>query len=262
MSPDCLGDRRDHRQQLMLVVRLLRHRLAHDQLQPVDRDLRVVALDESIGPLHDPRLRIREVVLRLRVRFRRVWRLARGGGLGLRAGLQRPFGLADPRQATLAPLQFRGQFIALLIRPVHRVLGRIRRLGLRQQLAHLVPQLPLFLWHASVTHRLVLRGVRLDLRAVEGHATDPRGAQLARPAAAPARRSPATPPDAACENPRSCGGPARCPRPARETPRPRPTVGASCGTRTRRHSTRRRAASSSSPGGTADTRARPARTRS
>ena len=96
-----------------------------------------------------------------------------------------------------------------------------------------------------------------------GHLTLWHDVRGERPAAAPARRTRAARSGAACENPRSCRGPGRCRQPARdETPRPRPTVGASCGTRTRRHSTHTRAASSSSPGGMADTRARPPRTRS
>src|ERR1700729_1194927 len=51
-----LRDGGDHRQQLPFVVRLLRHGLAHDQLQIVHRDLDVVGLDEAVGALHDPRL--------------------------------------------------------------------------------------------------------------------------------------------------------------------------------------------------------------
>ena len=79
VPPDCwrMGA---NRHELMLVVRLLGHGLAHDQLQGVDRDLRVVALEESAGALHDPRLRIGEIVLRRRLRFGGVRRLARGGG--------------------------------------------------------------------------------------------------------------------------------------------------------------------------------------
>jgi hypothetical protein len=177
-----LDDGGDHRHELMLVVRLLGHGLAHDQLQNVDGDLRVVALDESVWALHNPRLQIREVVLRLRLRFGRVRRLARSRGLRLRASLQRPFRLPDPRQAALAPLQFRRQFVALLIRSVRRVIGGIRRVGLREQLPDLVAQLALFRGHAAVANGFVFRGVRFDLCAVQRHTTDPRRPQLARQA--------------------------------------------------------------------------------
>jgi hypothetical protein len=61
-----------------LVVRFLRDRLAHDQLQIVDCHLHVVALDESVGAFYNPRLRIGEVVLRLRLRLRPL------GGFGRR----------------------------------------------------------------------------------------------------------------------------------------------------------------------------------
>ena len=121
-----------------------------------------------------------EFVLRLGVGFRRLGGLPRGSGLLLRAGLQGPLCLANPFQATLASLQFRRQFIAAPIRPVLGILGRIRGLGLCQQLRHLVTQLPLFVPHPAVTHRLVLRRVRFDLAPVERHPTVPWPPQLAR----------------------------------------------------------------------------------
>ena len=91
-----------------------------------------------------------------------------------------PFRLANPRQPTLASLQFRRQLVAAPIRAVLGILGRVRRLRLREQLLHLVTQLPLFVPHPVVTHRLVLRRVRLHLAAVERHAAHPRRPQFAR----------------------------------------------------------------------------------
>src|ERR1700692_2846693 len=137
-----VDDRRDLRQQLPLVVRLLRHGLAHDQLQIVHRHLDVIGLDEAVGALHDPRLWIGEVVLRLRVRLRRLGGLSRGGGLLLRARLQHPFRFANPLQPTLATVQFRRQIVAAPTRPELRILRRVRRLRLGGQLRPLGPQLP------------------------------------------------------------------------------------------------------------------------
>src|SRR3990172_6905231 len=58
----------------------------------------------------------------------------RRGGLVLRARLQRPLGGTNPRQPTLAALQFRRQLIAAPIRPVLGIVGGVRRFRLREQL--------------------------------------------------------------------------------------------------------------------------------
>ena len=56
----------DYRQQLVLVVGLLCQGRRHDQAERrFYRDLRIVGLHEPIRPLHDPRLRIGEVMLRI-----------------------------------------------------------------------------------------------------------------------------------------------------------------------------------------------------
>jgi hypothetical protein len=166
----------------MLVVGLLRHSLADDQLQVIHRDLHVVRLDEAIRSLHDAGLGIGEVVLGFRIRLRRLDRLALGRGFILRARLQCSFRVANPLQPTLASLQFCRQLVAAPIGPVLRVFGGICRFGLREQLRHFVPELLLLVTHSPVTHRLVLGRVRLDLAPVERHTTDPRRAQFARQA--------------------------------------------------------------------------------
>jgi hypothetical protein len=71
--------------------------------------------------------------------------LARRGGLRFRSRLQRPFGVANPLQPTLAPLQFRRQLVAALIGTVLRVLRRIGRLRLGEQLRDFLAQLRLLL---------------------------------------------------------------------------------------------------------------------
>ena len=106
--------------------------------------------------------------------------LPRGGGLVLCPRLQRPFGVANPLQPTLASLQFRRQLVAAPIRAVLSILGGVRRLGLREQLHHLVTQVFLLVPHPSVSHRLVLRRVRFHLGPVERHSADQWRAQFAR----------------------------------------------------------------------------------
>ncbi|WP_157899440.1 hypothetical protein [Luteitalea pratensis] len=143
-------------------------------MQVIDRDLRVVGLREPLGRLHDPRLGIGEVVLRLRQRLRLRWRRPGVAGLGLRLGFQRALRLLDARQSILTTLQFSGQFIAAAIGAVGRVLSRIGRFGLREQGRHFVAQLRRLLPHPPVAHRLVLGGIRLDLAAIDGHASHAR----------------------------------------------------------------------------------------
>ena len=47
--------------------------------------------------------------------------------------------------------------------------GSVDPIGFLTYPTHLVPQRALLLLHAPVTHRLVLRSIRLDLRAVHRH---------------------------------------------------------------------------------------------
>ena len=78
---------RNHRQQLLLVVGLLRNLGGNDHLRRgIDRDLRVVALHKAafVGPVrHDAALRIGEVALRRVVWLGLLWI----GQLGLAATL-------------------------------------------------------------------------------------------------------------------------------------------------------------------------------
>jgi hypothetical protein len=102
-----LHDRLHHGLQLPLVVRLLRHGLAHDQLQRAfHRDLGVIGLYEPVGPLHHPRLGIREIVLSLFGRLRGLRRRARRRGFLAGARLQRPLRLTDPWVAFRADAAF------------------------------------------------------------------------------------------------------------------------------------------------------------
>ena len=61
---------------------------------------------------------------------------------------------------------------------VQSVLLRIHRLGLSEQPGHLLLQLASLLLHPAVTHRLVLRRVRPNLRPVERHVPQPRQPSL------------------------------------------------------------------------------------
>jgi hypothetical protein len=102
-----LHDRLHHGLQLPLVVRLLRHGLAHDQLQRAfHRDLGVIGLYEPVGSLHHPRLGIREIVLSLFGRLRGLRRRARRRGFLAGARLQRPLRLTDPWVAFRADAAF------------------------------------------------------------------------------------------------------------------------------------------------------------
>jgi hypothetical protein len=130
------------------------------------------------------------------------------------------------------------------------IILRVRRVGLREQELHLGSQLLRSLAHATVGHRLVLRRVGLDLRAVERHAAQRQRAgfqgqpqhlleQAAQRGQMPFRKSLIVRksgwlPAASTRNASLPGDGAR-----------------SSATRRRRRSTRRPAPSSSSPGGTA-----------
>src|SRR5215510_1372590 len=68
--PRLLLDGFHHRLQLLLVIRRFRHRLPHDQQHlRFYRCLRIVALHQPVGTLHNARLRIGEVVLILVLRL-------------------------------------------------------------------------------------------------------------------------------------------------------------------------------------------------
>lgn len=89
--------------------------------------------------------------------------VSRGSRLGFQS-LHRRF---DRRQAVLPPPQFLGPLIPTP-RTQDRILFRIDVPGLLEQLIDLGPQPGDFLGHVARTHRLVPRGIALDLGPVDG----------------------------------------------------------------------------------------------
>jgi hypothetical protein len=153
-----------------------------DLMRTVDGDLRVVALDHAIASLLDAAVGIGEVALRPvgRPAVGRPVRLAvvhhAGGrarpvvigGRRFRLGLERRLCLTQ----ALEPLLLVGDPIRHLVaahRPVRPILLGIGRFGARKPRLHLGLQLRFRLAHPPAAHRLVLGGVRLDLRPVERH---------------------------------------------------------------------------------------------
>jgi hypothetical protein len=152
--------------------------LPHDQLQIVHRDLHVVRLHEAVGLC----MARDSGSVRLYCAFSSGGAESTGSPAAVAASLARVhrlFRLADALQSTLSPLQFRGQLVAPPIRAIGRVLGCIGRFRLREQLLDLFPQVLGLLAHPAVAHRLMFRGVRLDLAPIESHTTHARCTQLA-----------------------------------------------------------------------------------
>src|ERR1700739_66438 len=89
--------------------------------------------------------------------------------LGAGSRFQRPLGLGDALQALLAPPQFGRQFVAAPLAAVAFVFLGVGLFGLSQQLLDLLAQTLFFTQHALVAHGLMLTGVRLDLRSIDGH---------------------------------------------------------------------------------------------
>ena len=171
----------------MLIALLRVEAVGDDHLRRrVDRRLRIVALDEAVLGFHDAAFGIGEVLLRFGVRLF-GWR---GGGparflaalglsplLGLRFGLGRrgrfrlglQFGLRRPDllDALLLVGDPFGQLLAALVAAEGSVFLGVRSLGCAQPPLDLGLELRRTLLHALVAHRLVLGGVRLDLRPVE-----------------------------------------------------------------------------------------------
>ena len=97
--------------------------------------------------------------------------LARGAGLGARFEL-RAGGVHFPKQL-FAPGDFRRELLRV------RILA-VARLGLREQFAHVEPQLCAQLARAGVGDVLVLGGAGFEVRAVQAHAAQLEQLQLAR----------------------------------------------------------------------------------
>src|ERR1700758_286318 len=83
-------------------------------------------------------------------------------------GLQRRLRLLDLRQPFLFVADPIRQLVAALVFAESLVLGGIRRFGGRQHASDLGFQFRLALLHALITHRLMLRRVGFDLRAIQG----------------------------------------------------------------------------------------------
>src|SRR6266568_3910696 len=179
-------------QQLLLVVGRLHHFSSHNNLRfGIDRNLTVVGLFVVPGSSihHQPRIRISQVTLRLRSRDR----FARFGlgplapAIMMRASLaafflllllsRSLFGFAFQLslqlsylcQARLPLAQFGRQFIAPLPFAVKCILLVVNPLGFRQQPRYFSLQFFLYFTHPVVAQRLTLRGVGLDLGAIDGH---------------------------------------------------------------------------------------------
>ena len=131
--------------------------------------LRVGRLRVSRGRLFGCRPCCRLLAQRLRRLGFRARLLLRGLRLGLGSGfgLERRLGFADLRKPTVATRKLAGKLVAPTALAVFRVLVGIDLLGASQQLGNLLLESFFGLAHALVAHRLVLRGVRLELAAVD-----------------------------------------------------------------------------------------------
>ena len=163
-----------HRCSLLLIRSLVGGPRRHDHLvSAVHHRLTVVRLQEVLSSRcgDDARLGIGEVTLGLVVGHPRVLTTFGLGLFGsrLRLGFQRRHGFPYLLQPTLSKGQLLRQLISTLVFAVPPVFLIIRCLGLSQQLRYLRRQLRCLLLHPLVTHRLMLRCVGLDLRAVQRH---------------------------------------------------------------------------------------------
>ena len=173
---------------MLLVIRLISDLRGDDDLRlRIDGRLAVIALDHA--PLrprgrHDPALWIGEVPLGLWVGNRaaglrgptptRPFRVASLAGClldrGRRLRLLFQHGLGGPDGLqTLRPTRhLGGQLVTPSVRTIGRIVPRIRRLRLLEQRRDLRVEPCLLRHHPAITHRLVLRRIRLDLRAIQG----------------------------------------------------------------------------------------------
>jgi len=182
--------RGEHRGDLSDIVGLRRDSGGDDELEFIDQRWSIATLvPPFIRGLHDLRVGVGEVALSLRLGLhvvevdrRRFLPLGFTNGVlssGLRARLciQRRLGFANLREARLASLQFVGQFIAATVRSLLSVFGLIFGLRLSPQFTNLLLQPDLLGLHAVVTHGLVSRRIRFDLRPVQrqpSHLEQPR----------------------------------------------------------------------------------------
>src|SRR5262252_7704045 len=213
--PRLLLDGFHHRLQLLLVIRRFRHRLPHDQQHlRFYRCLRIVALHQPVGTLHNARLRIGEVVLIL------VLRLSL---LGLPGAFARP--LLFPVLAAPPPSRPIGSwpaaFPAAATPPATRRPAGCRVDGLlphrQPRPAPAVASLLLavaFAFPSSVRSSspcACWRWLSPSSRPVRPAPLSPR--LLPTPSPRPARTIPVVSRCGSCESPRSFGSRARCPPP-------------------------------------------------
>ncbi len=121
-------------------------------------------MDEGlVRALHDAGLGIREVPLRRGGE--------RAGALGgaLRLRFRGGNARAGRNQASLAPGEVRGEFIAAPLGPVPLVFGGIDLLGLGEEAPDLLSEPRDLRLHVPVAHGHMLGGVGLDLGPVERH---------------------------------------------------------------------------------------------
>ena len=156
-----------------------------DLMGRVDRDLAVVALHEPVAGRQDAAVRVGEVALRpvgraavlaaqgtaLPAHARRcarpalVLRVGRIGSLCLQRGLGGPDRLQPPLLVG-HPVR---RLVAAPVRAMLAILGRIGLAGLLQPALDLGGQRRLGRLHPAVAHRLVARGIGLQLGPVHGH---------------------------------------------------------------------------------------------
>ena len=219
------------------IGRLLRHAARHDDLRvPVHGRLRVVGLHEALGGavLHDARVGVGEVALRRSGAgracsgsgtcgtppFAAAHPLLPRGQLRAR-GRRRGAARRPPAPPAPAPPWPPGSSPAGVSRransagssspappaAVRGVLGRVGLPGLPRATGRTSPSQPLLgLLHPRVAHGLVLRGVGLHLRAVQGDVPELHRAPPPGTAAALARTARRARPDAAGGTPRCCRG--------------------------------------------------------
>ena len=170
---------------LLLVIRLIGDLGGHDDLRRrIDGGLAVVPLDHAAlrpGGRHDPALRIGKVALsrgrgdgagRLRwttpARPRRLAGRLLHRGRRLRLLLQDRLRRPNRLEPLLSARHLGGPLIAVPVGAIDHIVLRIGGLGLRQQRLDRRLQSRLLLHHPVVAHGFMLRGVRLDLGAIQG----------------------------------------------------------------------------------------------
>src|SRR6516164_10562751 len=231
------------RNQTFMVRRVLRNFRRHDQPRFFfHRDLSVVALLKTILCLHDPALRIGEVLLLLLWNFSELSMMSRTPALRPHSRSPSAVVLVAARRAiffllplfqsllcffnffqpVLAPLQFFRKLIATPLCSILLILGFVNRLRAPPTTPRFPPLVSLP--PASSAHNSWLYVCSRSL-APSSHrwpASLWKAGPSPAPVSPPAERSPRTPPDAPAETGSPCDDRESSPRPERETPHPLP----------------------------------------